>query len=59
MSDSTLNENFGQPVHENQHPRHRLEGVPVDAQPGDGVPDAAVSDIDATFGENPDTSLAG
>ena len=51
MSDSTLNPD--------QHPRHRLEGVPVDAQPGDSAPEAAASEIDATFGENPDTAFAG
>ena len=35
------------------HAKHRLEGVPVDAQPLDTPP------LLAEFGENPDTSSAG
>lgn len=56
MSDTTLQPGFGEsptdPESENHVPRHRLEGVPVDA-PSSSEP------LLGDFGENPDTSLAG
>ncbi|CAN5381960.1 hypothetical protein BH10ACT7_BH10ACT7_03320 [soil metagenome] len=57
MSDTTLHPGFGEsPIDQESEihaPKHRLEGVPVDA------PSSSSDPLLSEFGENPDTSLTG